>query len=410
MDGKKIKAKGVMLGVLAAFSLLAQILAAANLLFQAGLTFESSYTAVVLVMLLSALVFAFCRLPILAAPNIATFAWLVYGEVISKGEPVENVLGAGLIASIISLAIISVTGRQILEQIFPESLRLGLMAGLGVMLIMEGLYEGSIIAASPVNVIMLGNFSDPVAYFSLLGILLTVALLVNKIPGALFLGAACIFLLSLIEGFVAIPDAPFLLPAFDSLLVLNPLGGFNRPDIIFSLVMVLIFSSIGTGTALLEDRMAVVKSAKITYGSGTITALLGALPLEIAPQAAILPREKESARLAVSSAAVLLALFLFAAPLGKSLTDFPAIISPALVAVGLMLLLRLKGAETLDNAEKIAALTLVFLMAVAKDMTLSIGASLITLVFLRLVSGHWREVKIGQIIVAAVFFVYFLLS
>ena len=59
---------------------------------------------------------------------------------------------------------------------------------------------------------MIGGFYDPLAYWSLLGIVLTLALSACRCRNALFFGMVFTLAATFLEGFWVIPAAPFFLP------------------------------------------------------------------------------------------------------------------------------------------------------------------------------------------------------
>ncbi|MBQ1913863.1 MAG: NCS2 family permease [Selenomonadaceae bacterium] len=405
----------VLAGGVNALTLLSCIIVVPSLLFQAGMDFTGAYTAFMLVSLLGTLLIG--RLtgsPLVIVPGIAVASWLVYGEIISHGHSWQAVLGVSFLASCIGVALLLSPLGKILLDAVPEVLRRSLMGGLGFMLVLQGLIQGRLLTGSPFDVMMFGNLSDPVAYLSLIGIFIVLALMVNEVSGALAIGTLSTAIIAWVQGFWEIPSAPFLLPeGLDkTVLQLDMAEGILMPEVLFSLLVLVLVESLGVEQGLYAAFPDEVRpSKKLLFGilgTGAAGALLGSLPPRLALESA--------AGIAVGgrrgwtsyATAFFLFLLLFCEPLAKAMASFGAITAPAITGAGFLMLWRMKELWTGDMADAAASCCLFLLMPLFHDVAAGIGGAIVMHVALKSLGGKRREVTNAEVCMAALFVVYFL--
>ena len=147
--------------------------------------------------------------------------------------------------------------RGCLAEAVPGHLQELLPAAVGLMLIFLGLMQGRLLVGAPIGMVMPGNLADPVAFYALTGIVLTLALLVWKKPFAIPLGMLLTAVFSLAEGFWVLPAAPFLLPeGLDKVaLQLDLEKGLAMPDVILALLVFQILTVNGMRMALRQQPL-----------------------------------------------------------------------------------------------------------------------------------------------------------
>lgn len=161
-------------GFLAALSLSASLLLVPTLLTQVGAPFMGIYTASMLMAIAGTLAFGRLGLPVAAAPGAALTSWLVAIVMLAHGVSWQMVLFMGAVVSLVMTAALAFTafskrpGRLAgLVQLFPPCIADGLQGAVGLMLLVQGLYQGHLLMGSPTGPVQLGNMADPVAYISL---------------------------------------------------------------------------------------------------------------------------------------------------------------------------------------------------------------------------------------------------
>lgn len=392
-------------GFLTAASLAASLLLIPTLLVQAGAPFMGIYTASVLMAIAGTLVFARLGLPVAAAPGAALTSWLVAVVMLAHGVSWQMVLFLGAVVSLVLTAALAFAvfsrrpGRlEGLVQLFPPCIADGLQGALGLMLLVQGLYQGHLLMSSPVVPVQLGNMADPVAYLSLVGIIAMLALMAVGARWAVFGGVLVSAVLAFIGGFWVLPDAPFFLPeGLDRTgLQLIFMNGWENirvcdyADLSLVLVLFLVLSGWGGLRALAPaiDDGQMRKSLLSMSGLSFVASLLGTMPLTAAPESAAgQAMGGRTGRMAYWTAAFL-ALALFLEPTLQSMASFPSIFAPAYAGAGLALLLRMKPVFAGSPADKVAAGLLFLILPLTQDIAAGLGAACVAYVSLAILAGE----------------------
>lgn len=257
--------------------------------------------------------------------------------------------------------------------------------------------------SSPVHLVMLGDFADPLAYFSLLGLVMMLGLRALGVRQAVGLGLVLTALLSFIEGFWIVPPAPFYAPeGLDRAAGLFLLAGDGDAQALgvmatvapwLFLALLLTFyggwQALGTG-----PNVPPKKPLCVVCILNLLAALLGMTPMTAAPES-VLAGEAGQAHpraYAIGAAAGLIFL-LSAAPLARELASFPAMLVPCVIFAGFLLLARARfywaGA---DLAERTASVVLCVLVPLTYDMALGLAVAVATYVLLKVLAGRTADV------------------
>lgn len=406
-------------GLTAGGSSLAGLLLVPMLLSQLGMDFAGAYTAFVLVSIMGTLLMAFLRLPLLLMPSAAISSSLVYLVGISQGISWQQLLGISFAAAGTGMLLFLSPWGQKVNAAVPEIIQRLMPAGLGVMLIMLGLSQGRIVIRSAWSVTMLGNFQDPLAYWGLVGILLTLVMLAMKVRNALLWGFVLTAACTLAEGFWAMPEAPFFQPAGLNFtagqltlaaVTEKSLGQMAAAGL--SLFMMLSCVNLGCMQALLVDKKRMDRSLAAVFGVGVLGALLGSLAPRIAPLSAVGVMAGGRGRWTSLGAASVLLLALFCEPIVQSMAAFPAMIVPVLVGTGLLLLqetARKLGREipVWQLPEMGAAIGLLMIMPLSGSISVGLGTAIVGWCFLTAAGGAWRKVPKGAWFLSFCFVIYF---
>ena len=345
------------------------------------------------------------------APDLGTACWLIYLIVISHGVtlPLLYACLAAAAALVWLLLRCGAAGRAL--SAFPPCLRAALPLALGLLLFLWGAEQGRLLLASPLHLVMLGDFADPLAYFTLLGLLALLGLRALRLPPlAAVLGAFLVTaLLSLAEGFWIVPPAPFYLPeGLDRAAGLFLRAGEGEVAALTGaaaafpwLVVVLLLTSWGTIAALFprlgrgdgaasggvpaaSEKAGLRGVLSVLAAVNVLAALAGVLPLMASRLSALAGREgARRPRAFACGACAVFALLLFAAPLARELVSFPAALALLALAAGLSLLRRTRLPRLRLVEERAAVLSLVLIVPLTYDIALGLSLSLIAYVLLR---------------------------
>lgn len=403
--------RAVLSGALAALPAGLMAALAAELAAEAGAYFPAVY-ALTLALCLAGTALLACRgLPLVLAPDLGTACWLIYLIVISHGVtlPLLYACLAAAAALVWLLLRCGAAGRAL--SAFPPCLRAALPLSLGLLLFLWGAEQGRLLLASPLHLVMLGDFADPLAYFTLLGLLALLGLRALRLPPlAAVLGAFLVTaLLSLAEGFWIVPPAPFYLPeGLDRAAGLflrageGEVAALTGAAAAFSwLVVVLLLTSWGTiaalfprlgrgdgaasgGVSAASEKAGLRGVLSVLAAVNVLAALAGVLPLMASRLSALAGREgARRPRAFACGACAIFALLLFAAPLARELVSFPAALALLALAAGLSLLRRARLPRLRLVEERAAVLSLVLIVPLTYDIALGLSLSLIAYVLLR---------------------------
>ena len=184
----------------------------ALLLARAGMPFTEAYTVSTIACIAGTLAVSRKERTLIALPSPAITAWLVYEEIIAHGLSWQEGLGIAAAISLIGAFLTRTKCIHSLTDALPPIVRVGLVLSLGVAMFLTAALYARILLPSPWALTMGGTLSDPLTYFTLMGILLVLLLCARNVSAALPLGMLAVGVLTWAEGFWEIPAAPFLEP------------------------------------------------------------------------------------------------------------------------------------------------------------------------------------------------------
>ena len=383
--------------------------ATAALLTRAGMPFAGAYTGSVLVAAVGTLIVSRNGATRVLLPSPAITAWLVYEEIIARGIAWQDALAVVAVTALIGVLLMRAAYMDRVIAALPPVIRTGLLLSLALGILTQAAQAARILLPSPWALTMGGMLSDPLTYFTLVGILLVLLLYVQQKTTALPVGIGIILLLTWGEGFWEIPAAPFLQPAF--VLPMETMVGTLDIPAAIGLGITLLIALTVESTAVLAADVRCVRTADSVltrvFAVSGIASLIGAAPLIIAPISAALPAAEERHIGGIPSTAMWVALLLFlllpCAPLLAALAEFPAAPALALAMLGLILLQRalvqLQSAKRLTLCD--AAVLAVFVLA-SYDLRTGLTLALLTWVLLMAAGGAHHAIHRSTAVLTAV--------
>jgi AGZA family xanthine/uracil permease-like MFS transporter len=353
----------------------------------------------------------------------------------------------------IIITILVLTGfRGAVFRAVPGQLKIAISVGIGLFIALIGLVDAGFVRRTgtgpvPVTLGDNGNLVGwPIIVFGF-GLLLTIALMVKKIKGAILIGivvatAAAIAIESAFKigplfngatGAVnpkgwnlnvpAMPAEIVATPDFSLFGDFNLLGSFDRVPLItailfiFTLLLSDFFDTVGTVTAighesgLIDDEGNVPNNNKILFvdSLGAVAGGAGSISSNtsyIESAAGV----GEGARTGLASVVtgVLFLLTTFLAPLVAVIPYEAA--TPALVIVGFLMMTQIKNIDWDDLGIAIPAFLTIILMPFTYNISVGIGVGFVTHVVIRAIQGRGKEVHPLLWIVSGLFMIYFLQS
>ena len=159
------------------------------ILSQAGLPFGGVVTATVLLSFFCSLMMGlYARNPIMVAPGMGMNAFFTFTAVKGMGISPEVALGAVFWAGVLFLVLSVLNVRSAIVRTIPQPLRYAVSAGIGLFITLIGFENAHFIIASPATLVGIARFDEPIVLTFVFGLLLTSALVVRDVPGAIIIG------------------------------------------------------------------------------------------------------------------------------------------------------------------------------------------------------------------------------
>ncbi|MFI8303761.1 NCS2 family permease [Streptomyces sp. NPDC085927] len=353
-----------------------------------------------------------------------------------------DAMGMVVLAGFVVMLLVATGLRERVMNAVPHGLRKAIAIGIGLFIMMIGLVDSGFISRMPDAAhttvpMQLGSNGHltgwPVLVF-ILGALLTLALIVRKVPGAILISIVAMTVLAVIINAVADIDSwglttptwpgnPVATPDFGLIGEVSLFGGFEQVGVltgvlfVFTVLLSCFFDAMGT-------IMGVSDEAKLTDGEGQMPGINKVLFIDGVAVAAGGASSASATTAFVESTAgvgegartgfanvVTGALFGFALFLTPIATMVPSqAATPALLAVGFLILAgSIKEIDWADHTIAIPAFVTMVMMPFTYSITNGIGMGFITFVVLRLAAGRGKEVPVPLYVVSAVFAFYYLM-
>ena len=358
----------------------------------------------------------------------ALFAYTVCGQM---GYSWSAAL-AGVFISGVIFILISVTGvRKMIINAIPVQMKLAIGAGIGFFIAFVGLKNAGIVVANESTFVAIGNFSDPTVLLALFGILITLLLVIRKVPAAVFVGMVITALIGIvagtvfhIEGMPSLPDGSFITTNFHMEGAGAFMNGFGElfADPAKSLVMIFSFlfvdffdtagtlvaigSKIGlvnpqTGElknaerALLADALGTVFGAAV--GTSTVTSFV-----ESSSGVGVGGR---TGLTAVTTGVLFLLSILISPLILSAVTN--AVTAPALVVVGVMMAQQLKSIDWEDMMIAAAAFVTIIVMVLGYSISNGIAFGFIVYTIGMIGAGKTKDIHPTVWVLDVIFLIYF---
>ncbi|MFD9329658.1 NCS2 family permease [Streptomyces sp. NPDC060065] len=353
-----------------------------------------------------------------------------------------DAMGMVVLAGVVVMLLVATGLRERVMNAVPLGLRKAIAIGIGLFIMLIGLVDSGFVSRIPdiaQTTVPLQLGSDghlngwPVLIF-ILGTLLTLALMVRKVSGAILISIVTMTVLAVIINAVAEipswglttpewPGNPVATPDFGLVGKVSLFGGFGKVGVltgvlfVFTVLLSCFFDAMGT-------IMGVSDEAKLTDAQGNMPGINKVLFVDgIAVAAGGASSSSATTCFVESTAGVgegartgfanvvtgaLFAVALFLTPVATMVPSQAA--TPALLAVGFMILAgSVKEIDWADYTIAIPAFVTMLMMPFTYSITNGIGFGFITFVVLRLAAGRGRDVPVAMYVVAAVFGFYYLM-
>ncbi|MFD3821005.1 NCS2 family permease [Streptomyces sp. NPDC058625] len=353
-----------------------------------------------------------------------------------------DAMGMVVLAGFVVMLLVATGLRERVMNAVPYGLRKAIAIGIGLFIMMIGLVDSGFVsrmpdAANTTVPMQLGTGGHltgwPVLVF-ILGALLTLALIMRKVPGAILISIIVMTVLAMIIEAVADvpswgltspawPGNPVAAPDFGLIGEVSLFGGFEQVGVltgvlfVFTVLLSCFFDAMGT-------IMGVSDEARLTDAEGQMPGINKVLFIDgVAVAAGGAGSASATTAFVESTAGVgegartgfanvvtgaLFAVALFLTPVATMVPSQAA--TPALLAVGFLILAgSIREIDWADHTIAIPAFVTMVMMPFTYSITNGIGMGFITFVVLRLAAGRGKGVPTAMYVVSAVFAFYYLM-
>ncbi|MFF2329136.1 MULTISPECIES: NCS2 family permease [unclassified Streptomyces] len=353
-----------------------------------------------------------------------------------------DAMGMVVLAGIVVMLLVATGLRERVMNAVPASLRKGISMGIGLFVLLVGLVDSGFVsripdAAQTTVPLQLGGDGHlngwPVLIF-VLGALLTLALIVRKVPGAILISIVAMTVVALIVDAVADlpagawgltvpqwPGNPVAGPDFGLIGHASLFGGFGKVGVltgilfVFTVLLSCFFDAMGTILGVGDEAKLTDKDGnfpginKVLFVDGVAVAAGGASSSSastcfVESTAGV----GEGARTGLASVVtgLLFTVALFLTPLATMVPSQAA--TPALLAVGFLIVASsVRDVDWSDYTLAIPAFLAMVMMPFTYSITNGIGIGFIAFCVLRVAAGRRREVPLAMYVVSAVFVFYY---
>lgn len=355
--------------------------------------------------------------PIAIAPGLGLNAYFV--SVVATGVDYKTAFSSIFVAGIIFLIISLTPIREELVRAIPHSLKAAITAGIGLFVAFVGLKLSHIIVADPANLVKLGDLHDPKVLLALCGILLTVALMLLRVPGAIFVSMVIIAIIATLMGDLKF-DGVFSMPNLGhELMVTDPITPFKNVinnglyGAVLSFLLITVFDTTGTMIAvskkanLMKDgELPGARNALMADAIGTVTgSIFGTSPTSAYIESGTGVAVGARTGLSTVVIAFMFLLTAFFYPVVSVLTTVPAITTPALVLVGSMMIGEAVEINWDDLAEAFPAFLVIITMPLTGSIATGLALGFITYPITQILTKKGKKVHPLIYIFAGLFFI-----
>lgn len=413
-DPKQTTVKTELIAGMTTFLTMCYILAVnPTILSTTGMDKGALFTSTAIASAIATLLLAFmAKLPFAQAPSMGLNAFFAFTLCQAMGLTWQQALAVLLVEGIVFLAITFLNLRDKILEAIPKNLRFAISAGIGMFIAFIGLKNAGIITANEATFVQLGKFT-PVCILGLISILLSGMLMARRVKGSLFYAIIISTVIGIPMGVTEIPDGwmPLSTPhSVAPIFCQFDFSNFFTPKmimVIFSLLLVNIFDTIGTIVGLAEKvgvtkkdgTIPHVKEAMMSDAIGTTAgAFLGSSTITTYVESASGIAEGGKSGMTSFFVGILFILSIFLAPIFLLIPG--AATSGALVMVGVLMIDSFKKIELEDISESFPAFITMITMVLCYSIADGICLGILSYVLIKMMTGKFKDLNLTLYILA----------
>lgn len=399
--------------------------------------------ATILAAAIATFIMAFlANVPYAQAPGMGLNAFFTYTVCLAMKIPWQQALAIVFICGVINIIITATRIRRTIIASVPESLQLAITGGIGLFIAYIGFMNGHMLGFVPDNqphkiIPSLATFSSVDSLLTLIGLILTIALILLKVKGAILIGIIAATFIGIPLGVTHVPTlnaADFLPPSIaPTFFKLDFAGLFGNGNNLFRIIMLIIsfsladtFDTVGTflGTGRKSGIFTQKDEEALKTGKGFSTRMERALFADATATSigALLGTSNtttyiestsgisEGGRTGLTSVVTGLCFLamLFIAPIVGMVPE--AATAPALIVIGIMMMEPIARIKWSSFDVAIAAFFTVIVMPFTYSIANGVAAGFIFYILVKLIKKEANKVHPLMYVITALFMLKFIVD
>ena len=360
--------------------------------------------------------------PIALAPGMGLNAFFAFGVVLNmkiNGQPVtwQMALAAVFIEGAIFAALTLTNIREAIMNSIPKSLKIGISAGIGLFIAFIGLQSAGIVVNNDSTLVELGHFKNNIPMMlAMLGLFIMSVLTALKVRAALLIGIVVSTAISIAMGLSPMPEKLFAMPEMSSV---TPLIGkldfsmIKAPEfwiVVFTFFFVDFFDTLGTlvgvcsRSGLLDENgnLPRAKGALMADAVATMAgAVMGTSTVTSYVESSSGVAQGGRTGLTAITTALLFVAAIFFTPLVTIVPGYAT--APALILVGLYMMMSLRDINYDDWTELIPSLIGFFMMPFAYSIAVGIEFAIVLYVAMKILTGKFKDISFLMVALSVLF-------
>ena len=416
-DPKTTTVRTEILAGITTFLTMSYILAVNPVIFSnlPGMPSGAVFTATALAAIVGCLAMAFIgKLPFGLAPGMGLNAFFVYTVCLSMGYSWQFALTAIFIEGILFIIMTISNIREAIVHAIPRSLRNAIGAGIGLFIAFIGMQNAGIIINSDATLVTLGEITKGPALLAIIGLVITGALYVRNVRGAMLIGILSTTLIGIPMGiteFQGVVSAPASIAPIFCKFEWKDVWSLDMFVVVFTFLFIDLFDTMGTligvctKANMMDKKTGDIPRLKQAFMADaiatTVGAMLGTSTTTTYVESAAGVAQGGRSGLTALVIACCFAVTLFLSPLFLSIPS--AATAPILILVGLLMVEPVTKIDFINFTESIPAFVCIIMMPLAYSVSDGILTGMIFYVAMNLTCGKYKRVTPAMCFLAVLF-------
>ncbi|MGL5244531.1 MAG: NCS2 family permease [Sarcina sp.] len=331
----------------------------------------------------------------------------------------EQGLGMTFISGLVFFLLTIFGLREVIVKAIPRNVKLAIGAAVGFFIAQVGFKNGNLMSITE-GKLELGNLNSPGVILVVIGLFILVGLMARKVNGAVLISIVVITLIGIPMGITEIPDKFITLPPSIEPIAfkLDIIGSLKLSffPIMFTFFVGDFFSTLGTVLGVSAkagfldengDLPDINKPFLVDSIATMVGAMLGSTVVTTYIESASGIEAGGRTGLASVSTGVCFLLALFITPVVGMIPSEAT--APALIIIGLLMISAVKDIDFSEFTEAFPAFATIIFTAFTASLSNGISIGIISYVFVKLISGKYKELNMGAYALSILLLMYFVI-